>query len=142
LGETEDQLITRYGPEIGSKTRDQPTGGAVVLDRTSFQQSGVTYQVLIFKGVSAEETVFKRPYFPMTDREVKSLLEANAEGQTWKEIPPQSEFTTWLHALKSWQRNDGAIASLEGPKEKPRLLFHIKSKELMEAQNAAASRFR
>lgn len=139
LGDTEVQLIARYGPEIGDKTRDQAIGGAVALDRTSFSKSGVTYQVLIFKGVSSEESIFKRPYSPMTDGEVKNLLDANAHGHPWKEVPPQPEFTTWLHALKSWQRDDGAIASLEGPKERPRLLFHIKSKELMDAQKAADS---
>jgi hypothetical protein len=138
LGDTEVQLIKRYGPEIG-KTTDQATGGAVALDRISFQKDAVTYQVLIFRGESAEESVFKRPYSPLTDGEVKNCLDANAQNQTWKEIPPQPEFTTWLHALKSWRRDDGAIASLEGPKEKPRLLFHVKSKGLMEAQKAAGS---
>jgi hypothetical protein len=32
-----------------------------------------------------------------------------------------------------------AIASLEGPQEKPRLLFHVKSKELMETEKEAAA---
>jgi hypothetical protein len=137
LGDTEAQLIARYGAAIGPKSRDQAAPGAVALDRISFQKAGIVYQASIFKGVSSEESIFHRPYSALTDEEVKSLLAANTQGQVWKEIAPQPEFTTWLHALKSWQRSDGAIASLEGPKDRPRLLFHLKSKVLIDAESAA-----
>ena len=137
LGETEEQLIARYGKEIGIKSKDQAKGGAVALDRLSFNESGFQIDVLLFNGISSEESVYHRPNTPMTDAEIKTLLNANAQGQAWKEVAPQQELLLWLKSLKSWQREDGVIASLEGPKERPRLLFHIKSKELIAAEKAA-----
>jgi hypothetical protein len=137
LGDSEEQLVARYGKEI-IKTKDQAKGGAVALDRLSFNESGFQMDVLLFNGISSEESVYHRPYAPMTDGEIKTLLIANAQGQTWKEVAPQQELLLWLKSLKSWQREDGVIASLEGPKEKPRLLFHLKSKELIAAEKAAS----
>jgi hypothetical protein len=136
LGDSEEQLITHYGKEI-IKSKDQAKGGAVALDRLSFNESGFQIDVLLFNGVSSEESVYHRPYVPLTDEEIKTLLKADAQGQAWKEVTPQQELLLWLHSLKSWQRDDGVIASLEGPKEKPRLLFHVKSKELIAAEKAA-----
>jgi hypothetical protein len=140
LGDNETQLNAHYGPELGGKTTDQAIGGAVAAERASFQKSGIQYDVLLFKDISAEESVYHRPYAPMTDEEVNRLLSANASGQSWKEISPQPEFTTWLHVDRSWQRTDGTVASLEGPKEKPRMLFHIKSQELAAAEKEAAQK--
>jgi hypothetical protein len=137
LGDSEPQLITHDGAETGTKTSVGTEGGAVAIERISFQKSGFQYDIVLFKGISSEESVYHRPASPLTAEEVKALLQTNVQGQVWKEIPPQPEFTTWLHALQSWQRTDGAIASLEGPKNNPRLLFHIKAKELVKAEKAA-----
>jgi len=137
LGDSEEQLIAHYGKEIGIKSRDQAKGGAVALDRLSFNESGFQIDVLLFNGISSEESVYHRPYVPLTDEEIKSLLDADAQGHAWKEVAPQQELLLWLKSLKSWQREDGVIASLEGPKEKPRLLFHVKSLELIAAEKAA-----
>ena len=137
LGDSEKQLVAHYGNEI-IKTTDQAKGGAVALDRLSFNASGFQIDVLLFNGVSSEESVYHRPYVPLTDEEIKTLLDANAQGQTWKEVAPQQELLLWLKSLKSWQREDGVIASLEGPKDKPRLLFHVKSKGLIAAEKAAS----
>jgi hypothetical protein len=136
LGDSEEQLIKHYGKEI-IKSKDQAKGGAVALDRLSFNESGFQIDVLLFNGVSSEESVYHRPYVPLTDQEIITMLNANAQGQAWKEVTPQQELLLWLHSLKSWQRDDGVIASLEGPKEKPRLLFHVKSEELIAAEKAA-----
>jgi hypothetical protein len=106
----------------------------VALDRVSFFHDGIQHDVCIYADKSGEESIYKRPYSPVTDLEIKSWLDANAGGQSWIEVKPQPEFTKWLIVERSWRRTDGAIASIEGPKAKPRLLFHIKAKALIDAQ--------
>ena len=136
LGDSEEQLIARYGPEI-IKTKDQPGNGAVALDRLSFNKSGFQIDVLLFSGVSSEESVYHRPYAPLTEEEIKTLLDANRENQSWKMVGPQQELQHGLHSLEFWQRTDGTVASLEGTKDKPRLLFHVQSLELANAEQKA-----
>jgi hypothetical protein len=135
LGDTEQQLVSRYGPKLGAKTSDQALGGAVAADRVSFMKAGLQYDVLLFKGVSSEESVYHRPYAPLTEAEVKALLDANAQGQSWKSVVVTAS-TGWLRPILIWERSDGSTATVEEPEGKPRLLFHVKSKALIDAEKA------
>ena len=67
--------------------------------------------------------MYHRPYQGLTDVEVRGLLDSNQGGQAWTVIAPRQETLKWLKSVESWQRTDGAIASLEEPKDKPDYCF-------------------
>jgi hypothetical protein len=134
LGDNDSQLVARYGPAVGSKTTDKPGYMAVTADRLSFKMDNTQTDALLFEGVVEEESVYHRPYSPLSDAEIKALLKANQQGQSWTTIPAYQEPSHWLETQQSWKRTDGTIASVEGPKGQPRMLFHIKSKKLSDAE--------
>jgi hypothetical protein len=137
LGDSEAQLIARNGPEL-IRNDDAPGQGAVAAVRLSFKKGDFQEDVLLYHGVSAEESIYHRPYAPLTGAGVEALLKANSEGQEWAGVPPQQKVLHWLRSVRSWRRSDGTIASLEEPKDKePRLLFHVISKAFVDAQAAA-----
>jgi hypothetical protein len=118
LGETEDQLIARYGDPTNKGS------GGPVGEKTSwihFKKSGFDIEVILFNGVSSQEHITNSQGDGMTTQEIKTLLDANAQGHAWKE----------LSGGQNWQRDDGALASINGSG----LLFQ--SKELIDAEAAA-----
>ena len=140
LGETEAQLIARYGDVIG---KDHIAAGvgqvAVAVDRLHFKKSGFDISVALFNGVSAKEEIANKQGDMLTDQEIKTLLDANAQGHTWKGVTGPNGFPLWpqdngmvVNANgKMWQRDDAAVAIADGGG------FTIKSKELIDAEIAA-----
>jgi len=86
-----------------------------------FKMGGYIIFVYFLNNASAEEAVTRADYKvgskSMTQTEFKTLLEAYAQGHTWKEVIKGSK----------WVRDDGAIAG-------GTLNFGIKSKELIKAE--------
>jgi hypothetical protein len=137
LDDNEQQLSLHLGVPLAAKTMDKPGNGAVVVDRLSFNSSGLQTDVVLFEGVAAEESIYHRPYCPLTKDEVAKLLAANSDGQSWKSIPPVKEALGNFETQESWERTDGSIANVEGPPNKPKMLLHVKSKKLADAYEAA-----
>jgi hypothetical protein len=126
LGETEEQLIARYGQETGKESGS--IWNKAVPDCIQFQKSGFFIVVWLLNGISSEEYIAKNDYIregkhdPLTPDETKTLIDANAQGHVWHKVKSGTK----------WLRDDGAIAvgSETG--------FDVKSKELMDANTAAS----
>ena len=126
LGETEDQLIARYGKEI-HKQKNEANGQQVGWTDLLFGKSGFQIEVMLFNGVSSKETFWKTAGDETTDDEIKTLLNDNAQDHAWnKEAPEDSQGIS-----RKWQRDDGAVAGFESGR------FYVKAKELIDAEAAA-----
>ena len=124
LGETEDQLVARYGQEL-IKNKLQLRGSPVTIDAIQFIKGGFGVQVSLFNGISAEEEIHKPHNEPILDEEVKILLDANAQGHVWTEDTAKTDIP------RKWHRDDGATAELYLES------FDVKSKNLIDAKTAA-----
>ena len=105
LGETEDQLVARYGQEL-LKTKIKDSPGQVAIDALQFLKSGFSIQVSLFNGISSEEEIHRLQGETLTDEEVKILLAVNAQGHIW------TEDTLKTDVPRKWHRDDGATAEL------------------------------
>jgi len=124
LGETEAQLMTRYGQElVKTKIRNQP--GHIDIDALQFVKSGFSIGVSLFNGISSEEEIHRLQGETLTDDEVKILLAANAQGHTW------TEETAKTDVPRKWHRDDGATAELYQE------TFDFKLKALIDARLTA-----
>jgi hypothetical protein len=125
LGETADQLVVRYGQPL-KETDQNGEGVKIPLADVVFQKGGFKIEVTITDGVSVEESFKKINGDGLNLAEIRTLLNANAQGYGW-EAPQASG------GQKKWTRDDGAVAALDQG------FLTIKSKELM-AKEALAKK--
>jgi hypothetical protein len=121
LGETEQELIARYGKELG---KEIVAGGGEQISKEiiQFKKSGFDIRIELFNGVSAFERISNALGDALSDQEIKTLLDANAQGHIWS--------STGEH---KWQRDDGvATAEIEGAH-----ISKVTSKNMVEAEQAA-----
>jgi len=120
LGENADELIARYGQPLDQN--DQT--GYVAFQKgdqagyLAFQKGGFNINVTISGGISAQEKFYKMNGTPLTLAEVRTLLNANAQGYGW-------EAPRTIQGQRRWMRDDGAAAELDGK------YLIIKSKEII-----------
>jgi hypothetical protein len=140
LGESEDQLVLRYGDATNKEHLAASDSELVEVDRLHFKKTGFDVVVTLFNSVSSEEVITNSESDSLSDQEIKTLLDANADGHAWKEMPASQGTVPWpeddgtrsdVGGHKLWQRDDGAVAIAGGDE------FKIKSKELIDAEVAA-----
>jgi hypothetical protein len=119
LGENKEQLIARYGVLLGERQIVSSEG--VSLNELAFKKSGFNVWVELLNGVSVNEHISNAHSDPMTGLDIKTLLDADAQGHIWKLTTPNK-----------WQRDDGAIAVLDES-----YTFNVTSKVLIAADQAA-----
>ena len=105
LGETEDQLIQRYGKPIADNQLPAWASKGVALHYMEFIKNNVTIFAYLLNGVSVIEEIGKGQY-PMSDQDKQILLSDNAGGHVWKELLPSDG----VSSEKRWLRDDGALA--------------------------------
>ena len=120
LGETEEQLIARYGDVLGHE-HVGADAGHVAVDKLQFKKTGFNIEVTIFHGVSAQEDISNAQGDGMTAQEVKTLLDANTDGHAW----------TAVAGGQYWKRDDGALATFNGG------FLRLQAKDLMDAEAEA-----
>ena len=120
IGETEAQILARYGPSIG----DIPTQtfGKV----RGFMQVGHVVGVAFVNGVSEMEMFSKNNQSEITPAEIEKLLKSNGVGE-WK--AEETGKPNW----KRWRREDGALVALY---DTNRHFLYINSKKFFDAQRA------
>jgi len=124
LGETENQLITRYGQEL-YKTKMKLEGTVVTIDVLQFVKSGFSIQVSLINGISAEEEIHRLQGETMSDEEIKILLASNSQGRIWHEDTAKTDVP------RKWHRDDGVAAELYHE------TFDFKTKAVIDAKLAA-----
>jgi hypothetical protein len=127
LGETLDQLVTRYGPPLGRLPETPKT----------FHKGNWIIIVSLLNGISVGEK-FQKPGGPTAD-EIAQLLAINAQDQHW--TLKQNGPTFWGSLIpvpgtpsKTWMRDDGAMAMLTTGLP---IYLNIESKELLDQEAAA-----
>jgi len=80
LGDSESELLSRYGPQKKSGTSHLP-GVAI----RGYMYKGFLIVVGMLNGKSAFEMYTKKGGAALTGPEVAALMTANAKGQTWAE---------------------------------------------------------
>lgn len=108
LGETEAELIARYGePKRPHQTDPQ-------IIELSFASEGWIIKALIYEGKCQYICYLKSPYYEGFEEARDKLLEANAQGSAWslKKLPS----VLLLPAKYRYEREDG-LAYAEIPKQ-------------------------
>jgi hypothetical protein len=81
IGETEQQIEARYGKTIRTLSKgNQPL-------QKAYQSSGLDIAVTYIDGVSQSEFFSKQDKSELSKNEIALLLEANAAGSRWIEVP-------------------------------------------------------
>jgi len=80
LGETEDQLLARYGG-VTSKKFIAANGKSELVPYydITFSKSGFSIEVILVQGVSAEELIFKTSEDKMTDDEIRCFCRTGSK---------------------------------------------------------------
>ncbi len=128
LGDTEQQIIGHYGREVFRS--DLPARGLSIV-RLSFRKGDLAYDVILYKGRSADETIFHPTFAPLTSEEIATLLDNSSQGEQWHEAVVNEDIKI-VKPTASWQR-EGAIAHVDERKGQPRFLFHVESRDLAQA---------
>jgi len=124
LGETENQLVVRYGQETGKADAEDPDA-PIAIRILTFHKSGFRIMVTLFHDVSAKENVGRDNDFDVwPERLIKSMLAVYSQGQTWR-----------IMSNGGWQRDDGTTASYKFPRG-----FQVKSRGLIDAEEASKRR--
>jgi hypothetical protein len=124
LGETADQLATRYGQPL-KETDQKGEGDKIALADVVFQKGGFEIDVTISDGISVSESYKKLNGDALTVEEVRILLSANSQGHGW-------EAPRMVQGEKLWARDDSATAKLAQDGS-----LTIRSKELVSKETAA-----
>jgi hypothetical protein len=106
LGETEEQLIARFGqPGLRAKEMIFAQGKNREFGvKLGFRQDDWTIECAIIDGRSSRESYQKRGEW--TDDHMRTVLNANGQGSKWTEIskPDVRKY------LREWRREDGGTA--------------------------------
>jgi hypothetical protein len=124
LGETADQLEQRYGQPL-SENDQKGEGDKVALAEVVFQKGGFQVNVTVVDGISVEETFKKINGQALSVQEIRTLLNANAQGREWD--APQV-----VKGDRLWARDDNAVA-----RENQDGSLTIKSRELAAKESVA-----
>jgi hypothetical protein len=140
LGETEGQLIARYGKVI-NRDAYKVVGQSSVPELT-FNKSGFRILVMLWRGISSEEFISKLAQNsvgrdPITEREANILLNANTQSHIWGKVPPNVQWPddNGVMAGKDiiWKRDDGAMAYLASEEAE----FGMKSRKFIDFEQDA-----
>jgi hypothetical protein len=106
LGETEPELIARFGRPVGrSKTFAFAQGHTIPLGpEIVFQQDDWTITCDLIDERCARIGYHKRGDW--TDNQILTVLTANAQGAKWSDITKPAN----RYYVREWKREDGAIA--------------------------------
>ncbi len=124
LGETGDQIVTRYGQPL-SEIDQKAEGAKLALVFITFQKNGFEVDVTLSDGASVAESFRKLNGEALSIGEVRTLLNSNAQGYGW-EAPVEAE------DQKKWTRDDGAVATLTGGR-----ILNLASKQLLVQKSVA-----
>lgn len=103
LGETEAQIEARFGkPVDGDKEPRDGILGKLYVSR------GIRVLIFYIDGKSAAEGYNKENLEPLSETEVQTLLEANAQGQNSWAATNQLDFTK-----KYYKRSDGQASAVD-----------------------------
>jgi hypothetical protein len=100
LGETESQLVARFG----NPDQDHTTGQFGQYQELDFQKTGFTISIVLLNGHSAKEIYRKTTGDPITEEEQRNLLFINSGKQRWIETTPPGD------AKFAWLRDDASVA--------------------------------
>jgi len=107
LGETEDQLVQRYGKPF----LKQRFAWCV---KDNFNVQGFSIVVTLLNGISVGES-YRISSGSLTDFEVVELLDANCQGYSWDEVPANEIPKEIFHPVKQmWRRPNGSTAISTG----------------------------
>jgi hypothetical protein len=126
LGDTEAEITARYG-------KGSNPGQSFHM----YYTQGWVITVWLMDGISACEKFQKNS--GTTDQDIATLLSLNSQGHTWKVKPvehtPLGTFLPIVDPIsKSWERDDGAFASVPNPA----FWLTIKTKKFLDAEQAQA----
>jgi hypothetical protein len=93
LGETQTQLVKRYGKETGSFIPTPDTGK---FRRYEFENGEYHITVTLLDGVSGQEVFTRKDKKSLDPAEMELLLEANALGSKWAKKDDNDTVIIWV----------------------------------------------
>jgi hypothetical protein len=134
LGETEAELVKRFGPPR-SRGGEKTMGDGRIVDlgpRLGFSQDEWSIISVLIDGRVARESYSKPGKW--TEDQIKTVLTANAQGATWIEITKHAGSIS-----RSWRRSDGATASWSGSGMELTHPAYVKAEQIARAKAKAKS---
>ena len=121
LGDTETDLIKRYGPKLGTFVSDS---GKFSTEEFEFQ--GYHVSVTLLDRVSGKETFTRLDKKPLDLVELQILLDGNSLGSKWEKKDDNETVTIWV--LESKEAFAGYYKSLHS--------FTVKTSEMLAMEEA------
>lgn len=106
LGETEQELVARFGPPV-SRAREVTLTQSKIIEFGSkliFRQGDWTIESVMIEGRCAREEYWKAGEW--TEDQFVTVLTSNAQGEKWTDL--SKAMTKGL--MREWHRGDGATA--------------------------------
>jgi len=115
LGEAEAQCVTKYGSEFDVK---DGLGYDVVGDRAvtfhlKTASGPLNLRVVFLQGTVAHEEISSAdPSHPLSEGQLKALLDSESAGLTWQKRNSifRTDNSGTTYGAENWTRSDGAIA--------------------------------
>jgi hypothetical protein len=139
LGESEQELLERFGKPIATHLRQLPPG---VEKKVDFFKNGIGVSVCLHRGRSVCERYWIVD--PKSDKQgkpidagnidtIRALVETNAQDSQWQEIP-NADVASGGKANYAWQRHDGRATAMV-PSDMPDI---VEVRDMTWAKTAAA----
>jgi len=128
IGETREQCIERYGKEVSEKK------GSVSF----FSKMEFAIAIEFWQG-KADSLLFQKAVGDkqngLTKVEISTLLEANGNGQKWRELKPQGDSRGWVTA-------DKKLLATYDPSHRTLSIMTWERSERVEAEDAAKQKMK
>lgn len=136
LGETETQLVARFGPAV-SRTKEITIAQGKFIEfgvKLTFQQNDWRISCAIVEGRSARETYSHSGDW--TENQFATVLTANAQGTRWTDISKDQ----MGKFVREWRRTDGGMARWKrGDGMEVTHPTYLRAKDLAEKKAKAAA---
>jgi len=131
IGENESQIEARYGKPFKTFTAAESPRPAV---KKMYKSAGIVILVSFLNGVSESES-YAKPDAKINRTEVETILQANAQGKEWKEIPRGHP----IYSSKGprWMLGEISMSSTLADYDEVEGRFHILTKAYLDATTAA-----
>jgi hypothetical protein len=131
IGENQSQIEARYGKPVKIFAAAEPPRPAL---KKMYKSDGIVIIVGFLNGVSESE-YYSKPNAKIDRTEVETLLQANAQGKEWKQIP--RGHSMYSSKGQRWMLGEISMSSTLADYNEVRGRLHILTKTYLDTTTAA-----
>ena len=131
IGENQPQIEARYGKPVKTFAAAEPPRPAL---KKMYKSDGIVIIVSFLNGVSESE-YYSKPHAKIDRIKVETLLQANAQGKEWKQIP--RGHSMYSSKGQRWMLGEISMSSTLADYNEVRGRLHILTKTYLDTTTAA-----